>query len=96
MKFVRFLVLLASIGGIPGLVLQVVGQQEIDPEHFDQAELAKAASRTVKPNASPRKAAVKDPQKAAGRAASASRTTGSPRQAKTENQQTAAAHSMDK
>jgi hypothetical protein len=96
MKFVRSLVLLAVIGGVPGLVLQVVGQQEIDPEHFDQAELAKAASRTVKPNASPRKAAVKDRQKAASVATDASHTTASPRQAKAENQRTAAVHSMGK
>jgi hypothetical protein len=32
MKFVRFLVLLAMTGPVPGLVLQSVGQQEIDPE----------------------------------------------------------------
>ncbi len=93
MKFVRSLVLLAMIGAVPGLVLQAIGQQEINPEHFDQAELAKAASPALKRKASPQIAAFKDRQKTAGKAATAPRPTAGPRQAKAENQRIAAAHS---
>jgi hypothetical protein len=63
MKFARFLVLSAMIGVVPVLSLQAVGQQEIDPEHFDQAELAKAAKPAMKPNAGPRAKAAKRQRK---------------------------------
>ncbi len=75
MKFVRSLVLLAIIGAVPGLVLQALGQQEIDPEHFDQAELAKAANPSSKPKTSPKGASLKQRQKPATYARNASRST---------------------
>jgi hypothetical protein len=93
MKFVRSLVLLAMLGAVPGLLVQATGQQEIDPEHFDQAEPAKTAKPALKPKAGPRTAAVKDRQKSSGGAADASRATAGSRQAKTENQRIAAVHS---
>jgi hypothetical protein len=90
MKSVRSLVLLAVLGIVPGFVLPSVGQQEIDPDHFDQAELAKAA---LKSKADHRAAPVKNRQKPSSGAASASRATPNSRQAKAENQRIAAVHS---
>ncbi len=92
MKFVRFLVLLAMTGAVPGLLLPAVGQQEVDPEHFDQAEPAKPGRTPLKPKASPRAAAVKQRQKSSGGAANASRAATGSRQANAENQRIAAAH----
>jgi hypothetical protein len=86
MKFVRFIVLLAMTGAVPGLVLQSVGQQEIDPEHFDQAELAKTAHSAKQPKGSPRATALKSQHKSIGKATNVSRITPRPRQVKAENQ----------
>jgi hypothetical protein len=93
MKFVRCLVLLAMIGAAPVLVLQAVAQQEIAPEHFDQAELAKAARPTLKPKASPRPAAVKDRRKSTGGSVNAPRATAGVRRAEAENKRIAAVRS---
>jgi hypothetical protein len=93
MKFARFLVLLAMTGVVPGLLMQAVGQQEIDPDHFDQAEVAKAARPALKPKVSPRAASAKDRQKSTAGAANASRATGGSRQPKAENQRIAAVRS---
>ncbi len=48
MKLVRLLILLLMTSVLPVLLLPALGQQEIDPEHFDQAELAKAAKPIAK------------------------------------------------
>jgi hypothetical protein len=93
MKFVRFLVLLAMTAAVPGLLLQAVGQQEIDPDHFDQAELAKPAKPALKSKPGPQTAAVKERQKPTAGAANASRAGAGSRQTKTENQRIAAVHS---
>jgi hypothetical protein len=93
MKSVRSLVLLAMLGIVPGFVLRSVGQQEVDPDHFDQAELAKAAKPALKSKVDHRAAPVKNRQKPSSGAASASRATPNSRQAKAENQRIAAVHS---
>lgn len=93
MKFVRSLVLLAMLSVVPGFVLPSVGQQEIDPDHFDQAELAKAAKPALKLKADHRAVPVKNRQKPTAGAASGSRAAASSRQAKAENQRIAAVHS---
>ncbi len=93
MKFARFLVLLAMTGVVPGLLMQAVGQQEIDPDHFDQAELAKTGQSAKQPKASPKAAALKDQRKSIGKATNASRITPRPHQVKAENQRIAAVHS---
>lgn len=37
MKSLRFLVLMVVVSVVPGFLLQAYGQQEVDPDHFDQA-----------------------------------------------------------
>lgn len=94
MKIARILVLLTMTCMVPTFLRPAIAQQEIDPEHFDQAELAKTAKPALKLKASLRAAAVKDRQKSTGGAADASRATAGSRQAKTtESQRLAAVHS---
>jgi len=93
MKFVRSFVLLTMLGAIPGFVLPSVGQQEIDPDHFDQAEIAKTAKPPLKSKADHRAAPVKNRQRPGAGATTASRATARSRPAKTENQRIAAVHS---
>ncbi len=93
MKFARFLVLLAMTGVVPALLVQAVGQQEMDPDHFDQAELAKTAQSAKQPKAPPKAAALKTQQKSTGKATNASRIAPRPRQVKPENQRIAVVHS---
>ena len=49
MKCLRLLVFLIAVGGFPGFLSQAHGQQEIDPDHFDQP--AAKAVTAPKPNA---------------------------------------------
>lgn len=37
MKPLRFLVLMVAVSVVPGCLLRAYGQQEVDPDHFDQA-----------------------------------------------------------
>jgi hypothetical protein len=37
MKGLRFLVFLMAVGGFPAFLCQASGQQEVDPDHFDQS-----------------------------------------------------------
>jgi hypothetical protein len=93
MKSVRSLVLLTMLGVLPGFMLPITGQQEIDPDHFDQAELAKIAKPAPRSAAGHRAAPVKDRQKPTAGAPSTSRATASSRQPKAEKQRIAAVHS---
>jgi len=88
MKFARFLVLLAMTGSVPGLLVQAVGQQEIDPDHFDQpaTQAAKPVTRT---KASPKGAVPNHRQKPATYASNASRSTSGTQQAKGEKRMAA-------
>jgi hypothetical protein len=90
MKFARFLVLLAMAGGVPIRLMQAMGQQEIDPAHFDRAEPAKTAKSAIQPKASPKAVALKRQQKSIGKATGGSRITPGPRQVQAENQRIAA------
>lgn len=40
MKLPRIFVLVLALGVVPALSLQAFGQQEIDPDHFDQPAVA--------------------------------------------------------
>ena len=92
MKFVRFVVLVAMTS-LPVLALPAVGQQEIDPEHFDTAELAKTAKPPTQPKASSKATTLKSQQRSVANASHGSPTKARRRQAKAENQRIAAAHS---
>ena len=63
MKFVRFLVL-AALTSLPVLSLPAVGQQEIDPDHFDPPA-TKAAKRVTSGKVNPKGASLKHRQKSA-------------------------------
>ena len=56
MKCLRFLVFLMAVGGLPALLSVAHGQQEVDPDHFDQA--AGKAIPAPKANASSAAASV--------------------------------------
>lgn len=73
MKFVRFVVL-AAMTSLPILSLPAVGQQEIDPDHFDQPAI-KAAKPVTMAKASPKAASPNHQQKSATYAKNASRST---------------------
>jgi hypothetical protein len=42
MKSLRILALLLAVGAFPPLLMQAHGQQEVDPDHFDQPPAAQA------------------------------------------------------
>ena len=48
MQSLRMLVLMLAVGAFPPLLMQAHGQQEIDPNHFDQPPAAKANGYNVK------------------------------------------------
>ncbi len=48
MKSLRMLVLALAVGVFPVFSMQVQGQQEIDPDHFDQPPAAKANVHSMK------------------------------------------------
>ena len=48
MKSLRMLVLMLALGVLPAFLMQAYGQQEVDPDHFDQAPAAKPAVHTPK------------------------------------------------
>jgi len=87
MKFVRFVVL-AAMTSVPILSLPAVGQQEIDPDHFDQPT-SKAVKPVVKAKASPKAASVNHPQKSAAYASNRSRTPSGSQQPKSEKRMAA-------
>jgi len=91
MKILRILVLLTMTSMVPTFLPPAMAQQEINPEHFDQAEPAKTA-QSKQPKTSP-KAAMKKQRKSISKASNASRTTPRPPQVKAENQPIAAVHS---
>ncbi len=51
MKSLRFLVLLMAVAVVPMLSVRAHAQQEVDPEHFDQATAAITASKSHNPKA---------------------------------------------
>ena len=44
MKSLRVLVLMVAVGAFSPFLMQAHAQQEVDPDHFDQAAAAKAQS----------------------------------------------------
>ncbi|HUI84299.1 MAG TPA: hypothetical protein VL240_08750 [Candidatus Binatia bacterium] len=92
MKFARFLVVLAMTS-LPVMSLPAIGQQEIDPEHFDQPVPAKTTQAAKQPKASPKAAALKNQQKSISKATNGSRISPRPRQVKAENQRIASVNS---
>ena len=48
MKSLRILVLMLAVGGFPAFVVQGLGQQEVDPDHFDQSSAATINAHTTK------------------------------------------------
>jgi hypothetical protein len=48
MKALRMLVLMLAVGVFPVFLMQAHGQQEVDPDHFDQPLAAKADLYTSK------------------------------------------------
>jgi len=92
MKIVRILILLTMTSMVPTFLTPAIAQQEVDPEHFDPAELAKTARSTKQPKAGPKAAALTNQQKPVGKTTRASRVTPRPSQAKAESQQVAAVH----
>jgi hypothetical protein len=48
MKSLRMLVLALAVGVCPIFLMQAHGQQEVDPDHFDQPPAAKANVSTLK------------------------------------------------
>ena len=48
MRSLRMLVLMLAVGVFPVFLIQAHGQQEIDPDHFDQPTAAKANVHTLK------------------------------------------------
>jgi len=48
MKSLRMLVLALAVGVFPGFLMQLHGQQEVDPDHYDQPSAAKANVSTLK------------------------------------------------
>jgi hypothetical protein len=47
-KLLRFLVLSIAVSTLPAFLVQAYGQQEVDPDHFDQAT-AKASTSSKAP-----------------------------------------------
>jgi hypothetical protein len=90
MKSARFLVLLAMTGTVPGILLQAMGQQEIDPEHFDRAEPAKTATHS---KAGTKTTTLKSQPKSIGHANNGSRTMTRQDQHKAESQRITTAKS---
>ncbi len=48
MKSLRMFVLTLVVGVFPVFLMQAHGQQEVDPDHFDQPPVAKANVHTLK------------------------------------------------
>ena len=48
MKSLRMLMLMLAVGILPVILMQAHGQQEVDPDHFDQPPAAKANGYTLK------------------------------------------------
>lgn len=48
MKSLRMFVLALAVGVFPSFLMQAHGQQEVDPDHFDQSAAAKANINTSK------------------------------------------------
>jgi len=48
MKSLRILVLMVAVGGFPVFVMQTHGQQEVDPDHFDQPTPATTNAHATK------------------------------------------------
>ncbi len=48
MKSLRMFVLALAVGVFPTFLMQAHGQQEVDPDHFDQPPAAKANVNTLK------------------------------------------------
>jgi hypothetical protein len=48
MKSLRMFVLALAVGVVPVFLMQLHGQQEVDPDHFDQPSAAKASVSTLK------------------------------------------------
>ena len=86
MKFARFLVLLAITGVVPGPLMQAAAQQEIDPEHFDTAELAKTAKSAKQPKALPTAATLRKDVRATRNGSGGSRSISRPPQGRPERQ----------
>jgi predicted TIM-barrel fold metal-dependent hydrolase len=86
MKFARFLVLLAITGVVPGVLMQTAAQQEIDPEHFDTAELAQTAKSAKRPTVIARAADSRKDVGATRNASGGSRSISRPPQGRPERQ----------
>jgi hypothetical protein len=50
MKSLRLLVLMMAVGAVPAFLVQAHGQQEVDPDHFDQAVVKAAPGPKVQAN----------------------------------------------
>jgi len=48
MKALRMLVLMLAVGVFPVFLMQAHGQQEVDPDHFDQPLAAKQSAEKLK------------------------------------------------
>lgn len=92
MKILRILILLAMTSMIPTFLMPAVAQQEIDPDHFDQAEIAKTGKSAKRPKPDPESAAPRSRKTSASRPTASARITPRPRQVKAEDQRIAAVH----
>jgi hypothetical protein len=57
-KLFRLLALMLAIGVFPTFLVQAQGQQEVDPDHYDQAQPAQANAHGSKAQSAPKAANV--------------------------------------
>jgi hypothetical protein len=93
MKFARFLVVLAVTGVAPVLLMPAAGQQEIDPDHFENPIPAKTVQSAAQPKASPKPAALKSQSNSVGKASRGQQTKTHARQLEAEKRNVAVVHS---
>jgi hypothetical protein len=86
MKLVRILVLLVATSVLSVVVLQARGQQEVDPDHFDQLGSARASGSQAKTPASHKVSTAKNLRKPVNEANKRPRTPSRTRQARARSQ----------